>query len=70
MIIKTEMSLSQFCAWSGAVDTLDRIIEEGKCEELEAMLEDMYPEGMTDTELNDLLWFDWENVFEWLEIEE
>lgn len=68
MTIYTEMSLEDFEAWSGAVDTLNRIINEGKCEVLENILEDLYPEGMTDTELNDLLWFEEETVYEWLGI--
>ena len=68
MIIKEEISLENFQAWNGAVDTLDRIIEANKCDELEAILEELYPDGMTDTELNDLLWFDDEQVYEWLGI--
>lgn len=70
MIIKTDIYLSEFEAWSGARDTLDRIINEGKCDELESILEELYPEGMTDTELNDLLWFEPETVFEWLGIDD
>lgn len=66
MKISYELNLSTFEAWSGAVDTLDRIQREGKCEELESILEDMYPDGMTETELNDLLWFDDEWIFETL----
>lgn len=68
MYIKTELDLERFEAWSGAVDTLEKIRKEGKCAELEAMLEDLYPDGMTDTELNDLLWFEPETVYEWLGI--
>ncbi|MCI9127427.1 MAG: hypothetical protein HFG28_09545 [Eubacterium sp.] len=68
MIIKSEISLEKFRAWSGGRNTLDRIINEGKCSQLESMLEDLYPDGMTDTELNDLLWFDSDTVFEWLDI--
>ena len=60
--------LKRFNAWSGAVDTLDRIQKEGKCEELENILEDLYPDGITETQLNDLLWFDSEQVYEWLGI--
>ena len=41
---------------------------EGKCAELENILEELYPDGMTETELNDLLWFDSESVYEWLGI--
>lgn len=66
MTITYELDLDSFKAWSGAVDTLDRVRREGKCAELEAILEDTYPDGMTETELNDLLWFDSESVYEWL----
>lgn len=68
MTITYELDLNSFQAWSGAKDTLDRIQREGKCGELENILEDMYPDGMTETELNDLLWFDSESVYEWLGI--
>ena len=70
MRIYSETSLENFEAWSGAVDTLDRVRETGKCDELESILEELYPDGMSATELNDLLWFEPETVFEWLGIEE
>ena len=68
MTITYELDLNSFKAWSGAVDTLERIQREGKCAELENILEELYPDGMTETELNDLLWFDSESVYEWLGI--
>ena len=68
MTITYELDLNRFEAWSGAKDTLDRIQREGKCAELENVLEELYPDGMTETELNDLLWFDSESVYEWLGI--
>ena len=68
MTITYELDLNSFEAWSGAKDTLDRIQREGKCAELENILEELYPDGMTETELNDLLWFDSESVYEWLGI--
>lgn len=68
MIITYELDLNSFEAWSGAVDTLERIQREGKCAELENVLEELYPDRMTETELNDLLWFDSESVYEWLGI--
>ena len=68
MTITYELDLNRFEAWSGAVDTLERIQREGKCAELENVLEELYPDGMTETELNDLLWFDSESVYEWLGI--
>ena len=70
MRIYSDTSLENFEAWSGAVDTLDRVREAGKCDELESILEDLYPDGMSETELNDLLWFEPETVYEWLGIEE
>lgn len=68
MRIYTEISLENFEAWSGAEDTLNRIIKEGKCDELEAILEDLYPDGIDETQLNDILRFEEEQVFEWLGI--
>lgn len=70
MMVTYDLDLRYFEAWSGARNTLDRIIEEGKCEELEIQLDIMYPEGITATELNDLLWFHPEEVFEWLDIKD
>lgn len=68
MTITYELDLNSFQAWSGAKDTLDRIQREGKCDLLEQILEDTYPDGMTETELNDLLWFEPETIYEWLGI--
>ena len=54
--------------WSGAIDTYDRIEEEGKLGDLENLLEECYPEGISMVGINDILWFDWEWVFEELGI--
>ena len=67
MKIISETSLDRFEAWSGGRDTLDVIIEKDLCDQLEAMLEnDIFPDGCTDTELNDLLWFERDTIAEWL----
>ncbi len=66
MRIYSELDLNTFEAWSGAISTLDRIKNAGMCEALENILEDLYPDGMSDTELNDLLWFEPDMVFKWL----
>ena len=68
MTITYELDLNRFEAWGGAKETLERIQREGKCTELENILEELYPDGMTETELNDLLWFEPETVYEWLGI--
>lgn len=68
MIIKKEMSLSKFKPWAGACETFEIIMEHDLTDELEEILINLYPDGITDVELNDLLWFDDEMVFEWLGI--
>ena len=68
MRIVSEIGLEEFNAWSGAVTTKERIIEEGKEREFEDLIEECYPEGLTDTELNDLLWFEDEWIFDSLGI--
>ena len=70
MKITSEMSLKNFKAWSGAKDTLNKLIELDKCEDLEFILDDLYPDGLTETQLNDILWFDDEWIYETLGIEE
>lgn len=68
MKIIFETSISKFNSWSGAKDTQDKIIEKGKEKEFDNMIEELYPDGLTDTELNDLLWFEEEWIYETLGI--
>ena len=70
MKIITETSLFNFDAWSGAIDTQKRIINAGKETEFEQLIDELYPDGLTDTELNDLLRFDDKWIYETLGIEE
>ena len=69
--VKQEMSfedLKRNC-WSGALNTLSTIEEEGKEEELMNYLEDLfYDSTPTMTELNDCLWFDDESIYDALGI--
>ena len=64
MTIIEEKTLLDFEAWSGAVETQKRIIEAGLEEEFENLINECYPEGITSTQLNDILWFDSEWVCE------
>ena len=70
MIIKTEKNLRNFEAWSGAIETKNLILDAGLEEEFEMLIEELYPDGLTDTELNDLLWFDSDWILEALGIKE
>ena len=58
-------------SWSGAVNTLRRIEEANKEEELMNFLEDIFYENIpTVTEVNDVLWFEPEMIYESLGITE
>lgn len=70
MRISYELDLNTFEAWSGAIDTLDKIKEYELINELEFLLKELYPDGMTETELNDLLWFEPNYLYETLGISE
>lgn len=69
MLIKTEKNLRGFEAWSGAIETKKLILDAGLEEEFEMLIDECYPEGLTDTELNDILWFDSDWVLDMLGIE-
>jgi hypothetical protein len=70
MKIHSEITLENFKAWSGAKDTQARIIEEGKAKQFEALIEELYPEGLTETLLNDILWFEDEWIYQTLGIKQ
>lgn len=68
-VINENLNLRNFDAWSGAKETKETIIENGKQTEFENLIDEIYPEGLTDTQLNDLLWFDDDWLFQNLGIE-
>ena len=70
MIIKTEKNLRVFEAWAGAIEAKDLILDAGMEEEFENLIEEIYPDGLTDTDLNDILWFDSDWILEVLDIKE
>ena len=63
-------TLADFNAWSGATDTKDTILRANKSEEFDNLIEELYPDGLSETQLNDILWFESDWVFENLGIEE
>ena len=69
MTIITEQSLTNFEFWSGAKDNVAEL-SYSQLEQVEAMLEDIYPDGCTDTTINDLFWFEFDTVKDWLGITE
>lgn len=71
MKVTTEINLRNFDAWSGAAYTMEvleklDVLRDNVWDTLESTIEDSCPEGITDTELNDLLWFEDDTIAEWL----
>lgn len=65
MIVTYELTdLRQFNAWSGAVQTMQRAYEIGKVDYLNEIVNEIFCEGCTETELNDWLWFDADQYLE------
>ena len=60
-----ETSLENFEAWSGGRDTLEVLIEKGLCDTVEACLEEALGEDVSDTAINDTLWFERDMIAEW-----
>lgn len=65
MKIIKEMSLTGFNFWSGAKDFVSYLTLE-ELETLESIIEDIYPETIDATTLNDMFWFDQDTLCEWL----
>ena len=53
-------TLREFTFWSGAKETVKHLTDE-QLDQMETILEDCYPDGITDTQINDIFWFetDW-----------
>ena len=65
MKVTSELNLTSFNFWSGAES---HEFTNQELEELGAVLEDIYPNGMTETQINDLVWFEEETICDWLDI--
>ena len=56
--MKLITSFIHYQPWGGAVYTYDLIDDHNKLEELDELITRCYPDGLTQTQLNDILWFD------------
>ena len=65
-----KLTLEDFNAWSGAVDTKQVIIDNNKEVDFEFLIEELYPEGIEETQLNDILWFESDWIYKNLNIRE
>jgi hypothetical protein len=65
MKIYSDVPLTQFEFWAGAKDTVEYLTDD-ELEQIEQILEDIYPEGLNETDLNDLFWFEDDLIAKWL----
>ena len=65
MKIYSEKSLTSFDFWSGAVCRAEKLTY-SELEQITAILEELYPDGIDDTTINDLFWFEEDTIAEWL----
>lgn len=65
MKIYAETSLINFEFWAGAKDTVKYLTDE-ELTQIEYMLEELYPEGIDETAVNDFFWFEEDTIAEWL----
>ena len=65
MKILCETKLRDFVFWAGATDTVKYLSWE-QLDTIEEILSEAYPEGIDDTTLNDLFWFEDDIIAEWL----
>lgn len=52
---KVKIAFEKFKPWGNAVNPYNQVVEAGKLEDFEKTIEQMYPDGIEDAELNDLL---------------
>lgn len=63
--------LDDFEPWGPvAPQNFEKLQELSKIDELEAMLEEINPEGIEEQDINDILWYEWTWVCEMLDIDE
>lgn len=65
MRVMCEMSLTSFQFWAGAKDNA-MMLTYDELEQVGYILEDIYSEGVEDVTINDIFWFDFPCVCEWL----
>lgn len=69
MKIVDEIDLADYDGcWSQGMRNFERLTGDER-RRLGNILGELYPEGMTPAELNDLLWFDFESVCRWLSLD-
>lgn len=65
MKVYREISLREFDFWAGALDTV-KYLTDDELDHIERILEEVYIQTLSETELNDLFWFESDTIAGWL----
>lgn len=57
MIVRQDILLREFEFWCGGMSTAS-LLTEDELDIIDYCLSELYPDGLTPTEINDILWFD------------
>lgn len=68
MEYKVENELHNFPWWSGAASNAD-LLTYDELDSLEGLFEDLFVDTPTETDINDVMWFEFEMICEYLGIE-
>lgn len=68
-MLKVTITLDEYEPWSGAEHTMRKVMDEDALDDLDALLEGIYPDGISVTSLNDILRFEPTWVYESLGID-
>lgn len=63
MQVSSELNLINFEFWSGAKD---HKFTNNELQKIQSQLDDLCPDGMTETQINDLFWFEEEVLCDWI----
>lgn len=66
MLVQREVALSEFEFWAGAVDTVEVLTHEDLATIEDIFSELFYERIPTETEVNDIFWFERDMIAEWL----
>ena len=69
MKVYKEMNLRDFKFWSGAKSNAETLTNE-QLDMVQYNLEEIYQDGMSETQINDFFWFDFDTIREWLGIKD
>lgn len=65
MIIKSDINLKDFEFWRGARHNANLLTNE-ELRKVEHIIDDLFSEGIDETQLNDIFWFDFDMICDWL----